>query len=129
LRALLERARSVAVVGLSADPMRDSHGVAAYLKSQGYRILPVHPGLDRVLGEPCYARLADLPETPDVVDVFRRSDHVPEIVEQTIAIAAPVLWLQKGVVHVESAERARDAGIDVVMDRCMLEEHRRLVAS
>ncbi len=123
---ILRSARTVAVVGLSPDPSRPSHTVASYLKRQGYRIIPVNPSVSEVLGERSYPDLRSVPEPVDVVDVFRRPEYVPQIVEDAIAIGARALWLQEGVVHEQAAERARQAGLRVVMDRCMLKEHQRL---
>jgi predicted CoA-binding protein len=125
IRDILRTARTIAVVGLSDRPDRPSHGVAAYLKAHGYRIVPVNPAVREVLGEKAYARLEDVPEAIDVVDVFRRPEHVPEIVDAAIAVGAKVVWLQDGVVHEEAAAKARAAGLRVVMDRCMLRDHRR----
>jgi len=123
--AILKDARTVAVVGLSPDPSRPSHVVASYLKRQGYRVIPVNPTVSEVLGERSYPDLRSVPEPVDVVDVFRRPEHVPAIVEEAIAIGAKAVWLQEGVVHEEAAQRARQAGLRVVMDRCMLKEHQR----
>jgi predicted CoA-binding protein len=123
IRELLRTTRTIAVVGLSDNPARPSHGVAAYLKRQGYRIIPVNPAVKEVLGEKAYSRLEDVPDKIDVVDVFRRSEHVPEIVDSAIAIGATAVWMQDGVVHEEAAARARAAGLFVVMDRCMLRDH------
>jgi hypothetical protein len=105
--------------------MRPSFGVSEYMRAQGYRIIPVNPAIKEWLGEKAYPSLLDVPEKIDIVDVFRRSDAVPEIVEQTIQIKAPAIWLQEGVIHEEAAERARKAGISVVMDLCILKEHRK----
>ncbi len=126
IRDILRTARTVAVVGLSDSPDRPSHGVAAYLKAHGYRIIPINPGVGEVLGEKAYARLEDVPEKIDVVDVFRRPEHVPAIVDSAIAVGAKVVWLQDGIVHEAAAAKARAAGLRVVMDRCMLRDHRRL---
>jgi predicted CoA-binding protein len=126
IRDILRSARTVAVVGLSDKPSRPSHGVAAYLKAHGYRIIPVNPAVQEVLGEKAYARLEDVPEKIDVVDVFRRPENVPGIVDAAIAVGAKVVWLQDGVIHEAAAAKARAAGLRVVMDRCMLREHRRL---
>ena len=115
--------RTIAVVGLSSDPGRPSYDVARYLQRAGYRIIPVNPNETEVLGERAYASLRDIPEPVDVVDVFRRPAFVPAIVDDAIAVGAPVLWLQQGVVDTASAERARAAGLAVVMDRCMKVEH------
>lgn len=122
IRKLLEGARSIAVVGLSPKEDRPSHGVAKALQSFGYQIIPVRPNVERILGEKAYAQLTELPETPDIVDVFRKPEHVDEIVDQCIEIGAKVLWLQEGVVNEQAAERARKAGITVIMDRCMYKE-------
>ncbi|MBO8168611.1 MAG: CoA-binding protein [Thermoanaerobacteraceae bacterium] len=123
--------KTIAVVGLSDNPERASYRVAKYLQDQGYRIIPVNPTKDRVLGEKSYASLIDIPQDIkiDVVDVFRKPAVVPEIVEQTIARNVPVLWLQEGVVHNAAAEKARAAGIEVIMDKCMMKEHRKGVVS
>jgi predicted CoA-binding protein len=122
---LLKQARTIAVVGLSSSPLRPSYGVAAYLQTQGYRIIPVNPEIKGALGEKAYASLREVPEKIDIVDVFRRSEFVPQVVEEAIAINAPAIWMQEGVVHEQAAEKARRAGIFVVMDRCILKEHRR----
>ena len=121
---LLKRAKTIAVVGLSSNPMRASHGVSAYMQSQGYRVIPVNPQEEFVLGEKSYESLLDVPEKVDIVDVFRRSEFVPEIVDQAIQIKAPAIWLQEGVIHEAAADKARQAGIFVVMDLCILKEHR-----
>ena len=126
LRRLFQTTRTIAVVGLSPKPNRPSHQVARYMQEAGYRILPVRPAVESILGEPAYASLADLPEVPDLVDVFRAPEHVPEVVEACIALGAPALWLQEGVVHEEAAARAQAAGLTVVMDLCLLKEHARL---
>ena len=120
---ILRTARTISVVGLSSKRHRPSHGVAEYLKSVGYRILPVNPHEQEVLGERCYARLEDVPEKVDIVDIFRRSQFVPEIVESAIRIGAKAVWMQEDVIHPEAAERAREAGLIVVMDKCILKEH------
>lgn len=125
---ILRESHTIAVVGLSSRPHRPSHGVASYLKSAGYRIIPVNPSETEVLGEKSYARLEDIPEKVDVVDIFRRSEFVPEIVESTIKIGAKAVWMQEGVVHQAAAEKARLAGLQVVMDRCMLKEYARRFA-
>jgi len=129
---VLESARTIAVVGLTDAPMRPSYGVSHYMQSKGYRIIPVNPNIKKWMGEKAYASLLDVPEKIDIVNVFRRTDAVPEVVEQAIQIKAPVIWMQEGVVHHKAAEKARQAGIFVVMDRCILKEHiqrQRLVAS
>jgi len=122
---LLKRTRTIAVVGLSDSPLRPSYGVSAYMQTAGYRIIPVNPAIKGALGEKAVASLADVQEKIDIVDVFRRSEFVPEVVDEAIRLKVPAIWLQEGVVHEEAAEKARKAGIFVVMDRCILKEHRR----
>ena len=121
--ALLKRAKTIAVVGLSDDPMRASHGVSAYMQSQGYRIIPVNPQIEVCLGEKAYGSLPDVPEKIDIVNIFRRPEFVEEVVEQAIQLKVPAIWMQEDVVHEKAAEKARAAGIFVVMDRCILKEH------
>jgi uncharacterized protein len=121
---LLSRARTIAVVGLSNSPLRPSHGVAAYLQSQGYSIIPVNPQITEALGEKSYPSLLEVPEKIDIVDVFRRPEYVDEIVEQAIQLKTPAIWLQEDVINEHAAEKARQAGMFVVMDRCILKEHR-----
>lgn len=121
---LLRTSHTIAVVGLSDNPMRPSHGVSAYMQSHGYRIIPVNPQADEVLGEKAYASLLDVAEPIDIVDIFRRSEFVPEIVDQAIQLKARAVWMQEGVVHEQAAEKARKAGLLVVMDSCILKEHR-----
>jgi len=125
IRSLLTSARTVAVVGCSVDPQRDSHRVAAYLQRAGYRVIPVNPGLDELLGERCYPDLASIPEEIeiDIVDVFRRPEHVPPVAEQAIARGAWALWLQLGITHPDAERRAAEAGLQVVSDRCLKVEH------
>jgi len=123
---LLREVRTVAVVGLSPQPARPSFHVAQALQGFGYRIIPVRPMVDEVLGEQAYPDLESLPEVPDIVDVFRASEHVPAIVDSCINLGIKNLWLQDGVVHEEAALRARQAGITVVMDRCMFRDHTQL---
>jgi uncharacterized protein len=123
---LLHKSKTIAVVGLSGNPMRPSFGVSEYMQREGYRIIPVNPQETEILGEKSYARLEDIPEHVDIVDVFRRPEFVPDIVESAIRIGADALWLQEDVVHEEGAERARAAGLAVVMDKCLLKEHRRM---
>lgn len=124
---LLKSAKTIAVVGLSSNPMRPSNGVSEYMQRAGYRIIPVNPNETEVLGERSYARLEDVPEPIDIVDVFRRPVFVPEVVESAIRVGAKAVWMQEGVIHEAAAERARGAGLDVVMDRCILKEHRKLL--
>jgi predicted CoA-binding protein len=121
---LLKRSKTIAVVGLSDSPLRPSYGVSAYMQTQGYRIIPVNPGIKGALGEKAVSSLADVTEKIDIVDVFRRSEFVPEVIDEAIRLKVPAIWLQEGVVHEEAAEKARKAGIFVVMDRCILKEHR-----
>ncbi len=121
---LLKRAKTIAVVGLSNNPMRPSHGVSAYMQSRGYRILPVNPNIESCLGEKAYASLLDVPEQIDIVDIFRRPEFVEEVVDQAIQLKVRAIWMQEGVVHEKAAEKARKAEIFVVMDRCILKEHR-----
>lgn len=123
IRALLQRVKTVAVVGLSPKPERPSFGVARALQRFGYRIVPVRPATTTVLGEPCYAHLRDIPFPVDLVNVFRAPEFVPAIVEEAIAIGAPAIWLQDGVVHEEAALRAQAAGLTVVMDRCIYRDY------
>jgi predicted CoA-binding protein len=129
LTGLLRSARRIAVVGLSPRPERASHSVAAYLQGAGYRILPVNPRGGRLLGEPAYPSLSDLPAVcrPDIVDVFRRPDALPDLVADAIQAGCAMLWFQLGVTHPEAEARALAAGIDLVVDRCLLVEHRRLL--
>lgn len=127
LEKLLRDSRTIAVVGLSSKAWRASHGVSKYMQSQGYRIIPVNPREREILGEAAYAKLEDVREPVDIVNVFRRSEHVPEVVENAIRIGAKAVWMQLGIVHEAAAERARAAGLTVVMDRCILVEHQRLL--
>ena len=123
ITAILKDARTIAVVGLSSKRHRPSYGVAEYMQSAGYRIIPVNPNESEVLGEKSYVRLEDVPEKIDIVDIFRRSEFVPEIVESAIRMGARAVWMQEGVIHSRAAERARQAGLIVVMDACILKEH------
>ena len=123
IEQLLQSARTIAVVGLSSSPLRPSHGVAAYMQSHGYKIIPVNPEVTNVLGEKAYASLHEVPGTIDIVDIFRRSEFVAPIVDQAIQLKVKAIWMQEGVVHAEAADKARRAGIFVVMDRCILKEH------
>jgi len=125
-KEILNSSRVVAVVGLSPKPDRPSYNVASYLKENGYKIIPVNPHTKEILGEICFPELSSIPEPVDVVDIFRRSEEVPAIVEEAIKIGAKVVWMQEGVINEEAAARAREAGLLVVMDRCMLKEHRKL---
>ena len=120
---LLRSSRTIAVVGLSSRKFRPSYGVAQYMQSAGYRIIPVNPEHTDVLGEKSYAGLEDIPEKVDIVDIFRRSEFVPGVVESAIRIGAKAIWMQEGVIHADAAEKARRAGLFVVMDLCSLKEH------
>jgi uncharacterized protein len=121
---LLKRTKTIAVVGLSDSPLRPSYGVSAYMQSHGYKIIPVNPLIRGSLGEKAVASLAEIEEKIDMVDVFRRSEYVPELVDEAIRLKVPAIWLQEDVIHEEAAEKARKAGIFVVMDKCILKEHR-----
>jgi predicted CoA-binding protein len=121
---LLKRTKTIAVVGLSDSPLRPSHGVSAYMQSQGYRVIPVNPAIKGALGEKAVASLSEIKEKIDIVDVFRRSEFVPEVVDEAIRLKIPAIWFQEGVIHEEAAEKARKAGIFVIMDKCILKEHR-----
>lgn len=121
---LLKDAKNIAVVGLSGSPLRPSYGVAAYLQTHGYRIIPVNPEVESVLGEKAYPSLSAIPEKIDLVDIFRRSEHVPPVVEEAIQLNVPAVWMQETVIHEEAAQKAREHGIFVVMDKCILKEHR-----
>ena len=123
---ILRKYDTVAVVGLSSREDRPSHRVARYLKEHGYRIIPVNPRETEVLGERCYSDLCSVPEPVQIVDVFRRPGQVPRVVVEAIQIGARVIWMQEGIVHEAAARRARKAGLEVVMDRCMMVEHRKL---
>ena len=127
LKTLLEEAQTIAVVGLSDKPERASYGVAQYLQKAGYRIIPVNPMIDQVLGEKAYPSLRDIPEKVDIVDIFRRSEDVMPIVEDAIAIGAPTVWMQLGVINPEAAAKAEAAGLNVVMDRCLKIDHAQLL--
>jgi|SRR5689334_14101420 predicted CoA-binding protein len=122
---LLSRIKTIAVVGLSDNPLRPSYGVSAYMQSQGYRIIPVNPNIKEALGESSYRSLSEIAEKIDLVNVFRRPEYVDQIVDQTIKLKVPALWLQEDVVNEAAAAKAREAGVFVVMDRCILQEHHR----
>jgi uncharacterized protein len=129
IKSILQTFRSLAVVGLSSKPMRPSHGVASYMQAQGYRVVPVNPHETAVLGEKAYASLNDIPGAVEVVVIFRRPEFVPGVVEDAIRKGARVVWMQEGVVHEEAARRAREAGLEVIQDRCILKEYaKRFVA-
>lgn len=127
IRALLTSARTIAVVGISPKPDRDSHRVAAYLQARGYRIIPVRPAQAEILGEKAYPSLEDIPGPVDIVDVFRRADQIPAHAEEALRLRPRAFWMQEGIEHSESAERLRRSGIDVVMNRCIMREHARLL--
>lgn len=127
IHSILATAKSIAVIGLSADPGKPSHYVPAYMQQHGYRILPVNPTIDSVLGEVCYPTLTALPIKPDIVNVFRLPRYIPAIVEEMLQLGLPNLWIQSGIVNLEAAARAEAGGIHVVMDHCIMVEHRRLV--
>jgi uncharacterized protein len=123
IQTILETCKTLAVVGLSSKPARPSYGVSSYMQSHGYRIIPVNPNEDSVLGEKSYPELDDVPESFDAVVIFRRPEFVPGIVESAIRKGAKVVWMQEGVRHEEAARRAREAGLEVVQDRCILKEY------
>ena len=123
IRQLLESSKTIAVVGLSSSPLRPSHGVAAYMQSHGYRIIPVNPQIRGALGEKAFASIREVKEKIDIVNIFRRPEFVDEIVDEAIALHIPAVWMQEDVVNESAAQKARDAGIFVVMDRCILKEH------
>ena len=124
IEQLLRNSKTIAVVGISDNPMRPSHGVSEYMQQHGYRIIPVNPQVREVLGEKSYATLGEIPEKIDLVNIFRKSEFVPEIVDEAIRLKIPAIWMQEDVVHEEAAVKARAAGISVVMDKCILKEHR-----
>jgi len=126
IEAILRSSRTIAVVGLSGKRYRPSYGVSEYMQRAGYRIVPVNPHETEVLGEKSYPDLDSVPDDIDIVDIFRRPEFVPEIVEAAIRKRAKVIWMQEGVVHEEAARRAEEAGLAVIMDRCILKDHRRL---
>ncbi|HEY2979871.1 MAG TPA: CoA-binding protein [Anaerolineales bacterium] len=129
LKEILLTSKTIASVGLSTNPAKESFGIVAYLKDHGYRIIPVNPTAAEILGEKAYPDLASVPGKVDVVQLFRRSEDVPPFVDEAIQIGAKVVWMQEGISNDEAARKAEAAGLTVVMDRCMRSEHRRLVAS
>ena len=129
IRDILNTAKVVAVVGLSNKPERDSYGVAAYLQAHGYRIIPVNPNINQVLGERAYPSLEEVPGPVDVVDIFRKPEFVPQIVDQAVTRGAKVIWMQEGIAHNAAADKARAAGLRVVMNKCILKEHRKMTAA
>jgi hypothetical protein len=126
LRDILISAKTVASVGLSSSDEKESYWIVSYLKEQGYRIIPVNPKATEILGEKAYASLSDIPDQVDVVQVFRKPEDVPPVVDEAIKIGAKVVWMQEGIRHEEAAQKAREAGLQVVMDACMRATHRRL---
>jgi uncharacterized protein len=127
MKDILLSTKTIASVGLSSSPGKESYGIVQYLKSQGYRVIPVNPTADEILGEKSYPDLESVPEKIDVVQVFRKPEDVPPIVESAIKIGAKTVWMQEGIVNEEAARTARDAGLQVVMDACMRATHRRLI--
>jgi predicted CoA-binding protein len=121
---LLERSKTIAVVGLSNSPLRPSHGVSAYMQTNGYEIIPVNPEIEDALGEKAYASLLEVPRKIDIVNIFRRPEFVEEVVDQAIQLRVPAIWMQEEVINEKAAEKARQAGIFVIMDRCILKEHK-----
>jgi predicted CoA-binding protein len=126
IKVVLATPQTVAVVGCSPNPERDSHRIAKLLKARGHRVIPVNPGHRAILGETCYASLRDIPEQVDMVDIFRRSEHVSPIVDEAIEVGARIVWMQLGVIDERAAAKAQSAGLTVVMDRCPAIEYRRL---
>jgi uncharacterized protein len=124
ITVLLEKSKTIAVVGLSDSPLRPSHGVSAYMQTNGYKIIPVNPKISEALGEKAYASLLTVPEKIDIVNIFRRPEFVEEIVDQAVQLKIPAIWMQERIIHEKAAEKARKAGICVVMDLCILKEHR-----
>lgn len=127
IREILSQSITIAVVGLSTNPSRSSYGVANYLKNKNYRIIPVNPNYPEVLGEKSYPALSDVPEKVDIVDIFRRPEYVPPVVDEAIKIKAKVIWMQSGIVNYPAAQKAKDAGLVVVMDRCLAVAHSTLM--
>jgi uncharacterized protein len=124
IREILERSKTIAVVGLSSSPLRPSHGVSAYMQTHGYKIIPVNPDIRGALGEKSYPSLMEVPDKIDMVNIFRRPEFVEEIVDQAIQLKIPAVWMQEGVINEKAAEKARKAGMFVAMDLCILKEHR-----
>jgi predicted CoA-binding protein len=129
IKEILSSIKTIAVVGLSSNPAKDSYGIADYLKRQGYRIIPVNPAAAEILGETAYPDLSSIPESVDAVQVFRKPEDVPPVVDEAIKIGAKAVWMQEGISHEEAAQKARDAGLQVVMDMCMRVAHRSLIGS
>lgn len=129
LREILQSAKTIAVVGLSSSQEKESYRIASYLREQGYRVIPVNPTAPEIMGEISYPDLQSVPEKIDVVQVFRKSEDVPPIVDDAIQAGAKVVWMQEGIVHEEAAQKALEAGLQVVMDACMRSSHRRLIGA
>jgi len=129
LKEILLSTKTIAVVGLSSNPEKESYRIASYLKDQGYRIIPVNPTATEILGEKAYPDLVSVPEKIDVVEIFRKSEDVPPVVDEAIKAGAGVVWMQEGIVNEEAAQKAREAGVQVVMDTCMRVSHRRLIGA
>lgn len=129
MKDILLSAKTIASVGLSSNPAKESFGIAAYLKGQGYRVIPVNPTTAEVFGEKSYPDLESVPEKIDVVQVFRRPEDVPPVVESAIKVGAKAIWMQEGIVNEEAAQKAREAGLQVIMDACMRATHRRLIGA
>jgi predicted CoA-binding protein len=127
MKDILLSTKTVASVGLSSNPGKESYGIVEYLKSQGYRVIPINPTAEEILGEKSYPDLESVPEKIDVVQVFRRPEDVPPVVEGAIKVGAKTVWMQEGIVNEEAAQKAREAGLQVVMDACMRATHRRLI--
>jgi len=127
LREILLSTKTIASVGLSSNQNKESYWIASYLKEQGYRVIPINPTADEILGEKAYPDLESVPDPIDLVQVFRRPEDVPPVVEDAIRVGAKVVWMQEGIVHEEAAQKAREAGLQVVMDACMRATHRRLI--
>lgn len=127
MKELLLSSKTIASVGLSSNQQKESYGIASYLKEQGYRIIPVNPTANEIFGEKAYPDLSSIPEKVDIVQVFRKPEDVPPVVDEAIKIGAKAIWMQEGITHEESAQKAREAGLQVVMDACMRGTHRRLV--
>jgi uncharacterized protein len=129
LREILQSAKTIASVGLSSNPNKESYRIASYLKAQGYRVIPVNPTATEIMGETSYPDLPSVPEKIDVVQVFRKPEDVPPVVDEAIKVGVKVVWMQEGIVHEAAAEKARQAGIQVVMDTCMRVAHRTLIGA
>ena len=128
IKQLLKTAKTIAVVGLSPDPERPSYEVANYLQSKGYKIIPVRPGIKEILGEKAYASLTEIPESVDLVDIFRKTEFIPEVVDEAIRIKTKAVWMQLGLSHPQAAQKAVSAGISAIENRCILIEHKRLLS-